>query len=195
MPNPMTDDVVSTGSSQWGNASTVGDMIAAHARPVPPTPVAAPAPVIPTNPTEAIARLEALKADPDWRDKFLAGNSPQAKEYKDLQAVAAKAPDSPVDAAMAGIMEDAPFQKSGHLEMVSATSMFREMGISDAVIRQTLTDQEVTQAEHDAVSRWRSDRMRDHDWVKKYLAGDGDQVRDMLLANIVLSSNIKQSAA
>ena len=96
---------------------------------------------------------------------------------------------------MAGILENAPFQSSGHLEMVAATSMFREIGISDAVIRQTLTDQEVTQAEHDAVSKWKADRLRDQDWTKKYLAGDGDQVRDMLLANIVLSSNIKQSAA
>jgi hypothetical protein len=184
-------------SSQWGSDTpTVGDMIAAHARPVPPTPVAPPpAPVIPTNPTEAIARLDALKADAGWRDKFLSGNSPQVKEFRDLQAVAAKAADSKVDAAMAGILEDTPFQSSGHLAMVAATSMFREIGISDAVIRQTLTDREVTQAEHDVVAKWKADRMRDHDWTKKYLAGDGDQVRDMLLANIVLSSNIKQSAA
>lgn len=184
-----------TSSSQWGSDTpTVGDMIYAHAQPKPPTFVAPPpAPVIPTNPTEAIARLNELKGNSEWADKFLKGHSPQVKEFKALQEVAAKADN--VDKAMAGVLDDAPFQSSGHLAMVAATSMFREIGISDAVIRQTLTDQEVTQAEYDAVSKWKADHLRDHEWTKRYLAGDGDQVRDMLLANIVLSSKIKQSAA
>jgi hypothetical protein len=100
---------VTSSSSHGSESPTLGDMIAGHSQPAPPTPVAPPpAPVIPTNPTEAIARLNELKGNSEWADKFLKGNSPEVKEYKALQEMAAQAADNPVDAAMAGILEDAP---------------------------------------------------------------------------------------
>jgi hypothetical protein len=146
----------------------------------------------PATPTEATARLDQLKSDPAWREGFLSGGGQQAREYQELSALAAKA--DKVDLAMAGVMADAPFQDSSHIEMIGATKMFRELGIRDEVIKQTLSDHEISQAEHDVVAKWKADRMRDSDWVEKWLAGEGEQARDMVLANIVLSSSIKKVA-
>lgn len=149
----------------------------------------------PATPAEATAKLEALKADPAWRDGFLSGSAPQAREYQELTALAAKGDkDAKVDLAMAGVMADAPFQDSGHIQNIAATKMFRELGIRDEVIRETLTDQEITQQDYDAVARWKADRLKDSAWVKAWLSGEGDQARDMMLANIVLSSNIKKQS-
>jgi hypothetical protein len=96
---------------------------------------------------------------------------------------------------MAGVLADAPFQESGHIEMIAATKMFRELGIRDEVIRETLTNQEVSQQDHDRVAQWKADRLRDSEWKKKWLAGEGEQAREMMLANIVLSSSIKDARA
>lgn len=154
------------------------------------TDIGTPAP--PTTPGEAAARLDQLKSDPTWRDGFLSGSGPQGREYQELSALAAKA--DKVDLAMAGVMVDSPFQDSSHIQMVGATKMFRELGIRDEVIKETLSNHEVSQQEHDVVAKWKADRMRDSDWVKKWLSGEGEQARDMMLANIVLSSTIKKDA-
>jgi hypothetical protein len=151
-----------------------------------------PPPAAPSTPAEAATRLDQLKSDPAWRDGFLSGSGPQAREYRDLTALAAKG--DKVDLAMAGVLADGPWQESGHLEMIAATKMFRELGISDATIKQTLTDYQVTQREHDAVAKWKADRMRDSEWVKKWLSGEGEHARDMMLANIALTSTIKKEA-
>jgi hypothetical protein len=142
------------------------------------------------TPAEATARLDQLKSDPAWRDGFLSGNGPQAREYQDLSALAAKG--DKADLAMAGIMKDAPFQDSGHRQMIEATAMFRSLGISDETIKQTLTDYEVSQQEHDAVAKLKADRMSNSEWVKKWLSGEGEQARDMMLMNIVLTATIKK---
>jgi hypothetical protein len=81
------------------------------------------------------------------------------------------------------------------MQMIGVAGMLREIGIRDEVIRQTLTSKEVTQAEYDAVKSLKAERMRDHAWVKEYLAGNGPHKRDMMLMNIVLTSPIKKEAA
>jgi hypothetical protein len=149
----------------------------------------------PATPAEATARLDQLKADPAWRDGFLSGSAEQSRQYAELSALAAKGDrDAKIELAMAGVMSDAPFQDSGHLQNIAATKMFRELGIRDEVIKQTLTDYEVSQQDHDAVAKWKADRLRDSAWVKAWLSGEGEQARDMMLANIVLTSNIKKQA-
>jgi hypothetical protein len=155
-----------------------------------------PAPPPPTNPTaEAASRLEQLKSDPAWRQQFLSGSGPQVKQYNELSELVAKGEAEKVDAAIAGVLANAPFQDSGHLQNIAATKMFRELGINDATIKQTLLDHEMTQQEHDVVAKWKADRMRDSEYVKKWLSGEGEQAREMMLANIVLSSSIKKQVA
>ena len=174
-------------------APTLGEMIANGV--TPPTPIApTPAPTNPQNAAEATMRLNELKNDATWRDRFLAGNTPEAREYRALRTQIESGDAPNVDAAMAGVLDDAPFQDSKRMQMVAATAHFRDLGIRDEVIRQTLTDYEVTPQEHAVVTKWKADRMRDPEWVEKYLAGHGDHKRDMMLANIVLTSKIKKSA-
>jgi len=77
--------------------------------------------------------------------------------------------------------------------------MFREIGISDGAIRQTPDRYEFTQAEHDAAARWKAEHMRDPDWVAALQSGKmvgpsdnrRDPRRDKMLANIILTGNIK----
>src|SRR5439155_16679015 len=180
--------------SMWGaEGPTLGDLIIQQSQPTPPAPVEPPpAPVIPTDAAGAVARLNELRESPEWREKWLAGNPREGREYKDLQAIIEKGENAAVDKAMAGIMDDAPFQQSGHLEMVAATQMFRELGIRDEVIREFLTDRPVTRKEHDLVAQWRAEKLRDSEWVKKYMAGEGLQRREMMIASGILSTSIRQ---
>ena len=181
-------------SNSGSGAPTLGEMISGEV----PIPVAVltpptPAPVTPTNSAEATARLNELQRDAGWRDRLLAGHGSEAKEYRTLRDMITQG--DPVDKAMAGIMDDAPFQSSGHLLNVAATQMFREMGIDDGAIRQTLTGHEVTQEEYNAVARLKAERLRDPEWVEQFLAGSASHKRDSMLMNIVLSSSIKKAVA
>jgi hypothetical protein len=158
------------------------------------TPPPAPPPA-PTNAAEAATRINELKADTAWRDRYLAGGLTEKREITSLQELINKSNTADVDRAMAGLLDDAPFQRSSQMEMIGAAGMFRDLGIRDDVIRQTLTGQEVTQAEHDAVKNLKAERMRDHAWVREYMAGNGQHKRDMMLMNIVLTSPIKAGVA
>jgi hypothetical protein len=167
---------------------TEGDAMTEAVQPTTYIPAAPPA-----NAAEAVTRLDALKADSAWANGVLAGNGPHVAEFKSLTGIIAGGDN--VDRAMAGVREDGIFQSSEHAQMIAATNMFREIGISDAVIRQALTDYEVTAQEYAMVEKWKADRMGDSEWVKKYLAGERQQTRDMMLADIVLSSSIKKDSA
>ncbi|MCA1414474.1 hypothetical protein I6F30_25460 [Bradyrhizobium sp. NBAIM20] len=179
--------------SSWGSpGATLGEMIVSHATAAPPpAPAAPPPPEIPATSAEAAARLSALKADPGWREEYLGGNPRHAKEMRDLQAKIDSGGAPEVDMAMAGLLDDAPFQSTGRLQMIGATEMFRDLGIRDEVIRETLTNREVTPQEHEAVARLKAERMRDQAWVKELLAGNGQHRRDLMLMDIVLTSPVK----
>jgi hypothetical protein len=175
---------------------SLGEMIVNNSKPAPPPAVVEPPPLeIPTNANEATARLAQLQADPKWREDFLSGTPRNAKEFSALMETIEKGDNPEVDRAIAGVLYDGPFQPSGHMLNIATAEMFRENGIGDDVIRETLTDKGVTQAEHDAVARLKAERMRDRDWIREFLAGNGKQKREAQLMDIVLSSTIKPGAA
>jgi hypothetical protein len=150
----------------------------------------------PTNATEAQAALDARTADKGWSDRYINGGSAERQEFQQLTSKIASGGDDVVDAALKGsLTTPAGFVSSDHQLINHAVALFRDLGIRDDVIKQTLNGQEVTQAEYDTVKRWKADRMRDSEWVKKYLAGEGEHKREMMLADIVLSSSIKKDAA
>ena len=66
-----------------------------------------------------------------------------------------------------------------------------ERGLSVGVIRQTLTDQAVTPEEFHAVKAHKAQKMASREFVARYLASEPDAVRELLLCDIVLSSNVK----
>jgi hypothetical protein len=156
------------------------------------TEAAAP-PAAPTNAVEARGRLDTLIADKDWGAKVLSGDTNANRELRDLHNMAAGEDDSTITAAMSGNIGDMP--DSSVKLMANTAAMLREMGISDGATRQTLSGYEVSQAEFDAVTAWRSQRMKSPEFVKAYLSGEPDAVKQMTLANIVLSSGIKKDEA
>jgi hypothetical protein len=147
----------------------------------------------PANATEARARLDSLTGDKDWGARVMSGDVAANKEFHDLTAMVAAGGDA-VDQAIAGIVPgDIP--DAGQKRMTEAATWMREHGLSDGVIRQTLTDHEVTPQEVRAVEAWKAQKMRSPEFTKAFLAGEPDPVREMLLADIVLSSPIKKSEA
>jgi hypothetical protein len=152
--------------------------------------VAPPAP--PANAAEASARLATLTNDKAWGDKLLASDPAATKEFKILTAMVAEGGDH-VDRALSGALPDVP--DSDLKTMAGTADMLRELGIKPDVVRQTLENHEVTQAEYDATKAWQARTMKDQFWVKAYLEGDPDAARQMMLASIILSSPIKSGAA
>jgi hypothetical protein len=149
----------------------------------------------PTTPpaTEAQARLSALKNDQDWGGRLMSGDVAASKEFRDLTGIIAAGGDA-VEQAIAGIVpgtvHDADQQR-----MAQAAVWMEERGLRAEVIRQTLTDYEVSPQEVRAVKAWKAQKMRSPEFTKAFLAGEPEAVREILLADIVLSSPVKTGAA
>ena len=151
-------------------------------------------PAPPANATEANARLGTLTENKEWGGRLLAGDAAATKEWKDLTALAAGG--NPVEAAMAGVvpgLNDAGGMLPGgdDLVMAGVVEHLRERGISDGAIRELLNDDKVAQWEHDAAKRWKDEHMSDREWTKKWRAGDALAAKEMILADIILNSEIK----
>jgi len=154
---------------------------------VQPQPGAPPAP--PANAVEARARLDTLIANKDWGAKLLNGDAGTNREYRDLLNMAEKADASKIAVAMSGDIGEMP--DSSVKIMAETASMLREIGIREEVIEQTLQGHEVSQKEYDLVKAWHSRQMKDPVFVKAYLSGDPVAREKMMLAHIVLSSDVK----
>ncbi len=150
-------------------------------------------PAAPTNATEAAARLDTLKADSGWGEKFLSGDVATVKEFHDLHAMI-DAGDN-VEMALAGITPGGDIPDSGAKLMANTATMLREIGLSDGVVRQALAGEGVPQAEFDAVTIWKGQRMRDPEFTAKYLAGDPEAGRLMTTANVVIANGVKLAEA
>jgi hypothetical protein len=160
------------------------------------TPGAPAIPAPPANATEASVRLGALSADKEWAGKLLAGDVAANREFQELSALVATG--DKVDAAIAGIrpdIQDGVIPDSSTVLMTNVAADLRANGISDDSIRQVLTGQKVSKQERTLVETWKGQRMRDPAWTKLYLAGDPQAVRDMTLANIVISSEVAEARA
>jgi hypothetical protein len=152
------------------------------------TPLTVPAAAAPgapaTNAAEAAARLGSLQKT-DWTSRLLAGDETARAEFEQLTGLIAN--EDPVDGVAAGLPADRSVR-----EMAEAVPFLREAGLSDDVIRQVFTDQEVTQKEFDLATQWKAQRFRDQEWVKRFLSGEPDAGRQMMAANIILNSAIKE---
>lgn len=99
---------------------------------------------------------------------------------------------SVVDLAMAGRFGDV--NDSGYLEKVRTVEALRADGIDDGAIRQLISNEPVSRAEHERVQKWRSEALENPVFTAAYLKGDPASVRMMTNANIVLTSPIKEDA-
>jgi hypothetical protein len=156
----------------------------------PATPVVPPAPSPPpATPAEASARLSTLTADKDWAGKLLAGHGETTKEFHQLSELVAKGDN--VDAAMAGVvpsLASGVIPDSGLLLMANVAADLRERGVSDGAIRELLSGQKAPPEAIAAVRAWKAEHMGDAEWTAKYLKGDALAVKQMTLAQIVLTN-------
>lgn len=151
-------------------------------------------PAPPTTPAEATTRLDQLTGDAGWRDKFLAGNGSHVAEFHSLTAMIAGGDN--FDKAIAGVPLDGPLQPSQHLTNMGVASTLKEIGIRPEIIKDVIAGtHKVTRAEYEATERWKADRMRDKEWVQRYMTNDGDAREKMTLANIILSGGIREEKA
>jgi hypothetical protein len=161
----------------------------------PPPAAAAPPAATPTVPSfvEASAKLAALTSDPAWANRVLSGADPAAtKEFHELtSAVAAGGSDAEI--AMSGALPDLP--DSQLKTMAGTAELLRNMGFPPLAIRETLAGKEATQADIAIATAWKSQHMRSPEFVKQFLSGEPDAVRQMMVADIILSSDIKSEVA
>jgi hypothetical protein len=145
---------------------------------------------------QATAQLAEKLNNSEWRTAWLAGNGPQRKEYDSLMAA------KHADAAMAGDHLDKivagkaeiPFMESttgGQISTINAmksAEWLHEANLTDPQIKQALSGQPVAKAEYEAIKILRSDRMGNKEFVAKWLGGDVQAHREMLLMNTVMAN-------
>jgi hypothetical protein len=140
------------------------------------------------DPAEKLARFTA---DRDKGQKLLNGDVATRREMEALVKEAATDA-NPARAAMSGNLPEIP--TSEQRLMANMADVFRDVGISENVIEQALSNREITQAEHDAAKNWKEQKLSDGDWVKKWLSGDALCRKEMMLADIIIVSTIKGKA-
>ena len=149
---------------------------------------------IPATATEARAVLDARIADRAFGERVFAGDVAARAELDALHAKIQAGGSDVVDMAIAGIVQgDVP--DTGQKVMAETAAWMHGHGLSDGVIRQTLTNHEVTPEEFRAVQLWKSQKMASKEFVSRYLAGEPEEIKSMLLADVVLSSKIKTGAS
>lgn len=186
MPEMSADQILAMTPTEAGAhlATMAADFMAATK----PASVAAP-----TNPTEARARLAELAANPKWSADYLNGDLAARREFQTVTSLIAEGSDA--DLALAGVVPEnlVDFGPGASIrDQAAAVPDFRKIGIGDKAIRQLLTDQPISQREHDLAEQWRHQHLKDAEWTKRWLAGDVAAAREMTLCSIVLSSSIDE---
>jgi hypothetical protein len=152
-------------------------------------------PAPPATAAEARAVLDTRIADKDWGAKLLAGDAAAGREFHELQAKA----DSPdrsakVDLAMSGA--DLGFlADSSVVQMMHMAGLLRETGFNELQVRETLSDREASQAEVEMARTWKAQNLKSKEFQTRWLSGDPEAVRQMLVANIILTSPLKKAGA
>jgi hypothetical protein len=147
---------------------------------------AAPAP--PATPSEAASRLAGLREDKSWADKLLLGkDAATLAEFHSLSKLIASGDD--IDLAMSGdpnLPDSGVDGKLSLAKVASAIPDLRDSGLSDGVIKELLGGRQSTPEELTAVKRLQTMRHSDPNWVKAYLSGRFEQVRESRLISAVL---------
>jgi hypothetical protein len=152
------------------------------------TPTVAPAaPAPPSTPAEAATRLAGLREDKSWADKLLGGkDAATLAEFRSLSKLIAQG--DPIDRAMSGETNLPDVGIDGQLSLAKVASAVPDLReyLSDGVIKELLSGRQSTPEELAAVKRFQAMRHADPNWVKAYLSGQFEQVRESRLISAVL---------
>jgi hypothetical protein len=134
---------------------------------------------------QARATLEAHKADPEWTRKYLAGDHEARAEMLRLT----EAMHAPVHGQISIGGPSPEYQRNDQAEHLAATG-----DLPPAVVEQIRRGDPVSADEYRmAVGRKRA-LIGDPGFREKYMRGDADARRQMLLLDVILSSSIKLGA-
>jgi len=162
-----------------------------------PVPDAGPKPEDRAKAAAARLKLDALKNDPEWGKKYLAGDVATRKTFDELTESIAADSGGDADLALIGHHPD------GHIDsgtgatlrdQIAAVGPLREQGIPDDVIRQVLTDAPVSRFEYAAIEQLQRERMGNAEWRAKLMANDFQTKREATLMSIVLASRIVEES-
>jgi hypothetical protein len=147
--------------------------IATTTAPAPaPAPTPPPAKATPTlTPAEAATALAAKMGDKDFAAKYLAGDAAAKTEVGML--IRKKMEGDRIDAALSGVIVPGEPNVGGvsPANLLSAITSFRQVGISDLAIKEALNGQPVDKATFDRVMEFRSARLGDAEWVRRWMSG------------------------
>lgn len=138
------------------------------------------------------SKLHAAYADDTKRQKLEAGDLATKREFDEL-IKAVTVPADPVEAALSGKLSN--FPTSEELQLSRSASMLRGLGLSDDAVREAISDSTTSQEIHDAAKAWKAQHLSDQDWVKRWLNGDAEAIKEMTLCGILLTQPIKGKAA
>jgi hypothetical protein len=137
----------------------------------------APAPIEQMTPAEASTRLTELKADPEWRDRHIRGDQKARDEFTKLHERMAATEQQARDAATMD-------------QGLNGVSEFA--GLEAGVLDQIKAGQAVSAAEKRLALEAKRRFMSDEQLVKKYLSGDREARRQMMLISTIIAAPVKQ---
>jgi hypothetical protein len=174
--------------SREAAARALDAMTRLHAKANTPTPT--------TDVGQARAAIESLSSSSEWRERFFRGDPQARREFGELTAkvvagdqTASALAGDPLPAA--DTVELTGSVLGGRIParaLASEVASLRSAGISDGAIAQLLDGHAMTPYEVEAVSRYKSLRLGDPEFTKRYLAGGWAERREMTLISMVLSA-------
>jgi hypothetical protein len=148
-----------------------------------------PAPLSPSTPAEADARLAQLINDPEWARKLLAGDGATRDEFQRLSEL--KASGSVGDAIVdeTAIVETTiGAEELTRRDTIAAAAVLRNAGMPDQAIEAVFTGQTFPPSDVHAARVLRDRCMRNPVFVDAYLKGDPEATYTMLVYNSILSA-------
>jgi hypothetical protein len=147
------------------------------------------------SPAAARERLAGLKSDDGFLSRYFSG---ELAAQREMQQLLNSAGADRTERLLAGVTDptrsDVLDGISAH-ETVAEIGRLREAGIDDASIEQLLRGEPISKFEHAAITEMQRVLHGDADWVKRFLGGDREAVRQQKLITIALLSGHKSEAA
>jgi hypothetical protein len=116
-------------------------------------------------------------------------------EYRELRAMADNPETSDtVTAAMSGgdlgLMPDSDTRL-----MANMANMLRENGLNEQQVRETLEGRPASQAEVDMANQWKAQNLKSKEFLARLMSNEPVAVRELLVANIILTSPLTKADA
>jgi hypothetical protein len=141
-------------------------------------------------PDDPHSKLQQRYNTPRSVDRLTSGHPKERGKFDELMQSQREA--DPVAIGMSG---ELPHMATSEMHQIATgANWLREAGLPDQAIHDFIAGAPVEQSFRDQVADWKARSMKNADFVKAYLSGDGDAVRRMTVANAVLLSPVKDAA-